>query len=382
MPPTSRPPSRCSARLRKRKSTESELPYSHPITVPAVVSSRSAPTEEWTWEQKLAHFQNLPPILCPASPPPIFAPSETVEQAQRRSRQRIEQMTKRLSNQPLYQARHLLQLASTELKGPFSPGCKYWGTIAPEPKVLLPEDLVSLGQSFPKPVAHTHSQPIGPLQIDIADIPRFSTPSAPGPSSTVITGPSTPFTPPSASRAPTKLIPSKTNSGRELVPIDFDPPSPNRSPTPTPSLPPSRMGSQALSGSRPPETPGSASRRLFILNLQQASQASSVRSRRTRPRISRGLKILPSVGPPLVARERVANPDRAESRDQSPLSRFSQRGTKSNPGSQRAGPSRQQSQAPIASQQETAETYTYNSEFSVERHIDEIGRFMEDDIGG
>ncbi|EUC60459.1 hypothetical protein RSOL_345370 [Rhizoctonia solani AG-3 Rhs1AP] len=380
MPSASRPPSRCSSKLKRKQNAAPELPYSRPIAAPSVVSSRALTQPEWTWDEKLAHFNTLPRILCPASPPPTFGPSETVEQARRRSRQRIEQMTKRLADLPLYQARHILHLASTELKGPFNPGCKYWGTIAPEPEALSPEDLDRVGRSIQKPTPYKPPRDTRALQINIVDPPRFSTPSAP--SSTVITGPSTPFTPPSATRVATQLLPSKSSAGRELGPIDYDRPSPTRSPTPAPSLPRSRMGSQVISGSRPPETPASASQRAFIMNLQQASRASSVRSRRSRTRSARGLKILASVGPP--AFDRTLNHDRTESRDQSPLSRFSQRKpngatAKSKASSQLPGPSNQNSPAPI-SEQESPETYTYNSEFSVERHIDEIGQFMEADI--
>ncbi|CAE6445198.1 unnamed protein product [Rhizoctonia solani] len=377
MPSASCPPSRCSSRRKGKRKADPDHPYSRPIVAPGVVSSRGLPPPEWTWEEKLAHFNTLPRILCPASPPPTFGPSETVEQARRRSRQRIERMTNRLAGLPLYQARHVLHLASTELKGPFNPGCKYWGTVAPEPEALSPEDLDRVGRSIQKPTPYKPPRNTEALQIDIGDPPRFSTPSAPGPSSTVITGPSTPFTPPSATRR-IELLPSKASVGRELGPIDYDRPSPTRSPTPAPSLPPSRMGSQAISGSRP-ETPASASQRAFIMNLQQASRASSARSRRSRTRSARGLKILASVGPP--AFDRTMNRDRAESRDQSPLLRFSQREAtaKSNRSSQLPGPSKQNSPVPI-SQQESPETYTYNSEFSVERHIDEIGQFMEADI--
>ncbi|CAE7100867.1 unnamed protein product [Rhizoctonia solani] len=388
MPPVSHAPSRSSSRLKRKRAVDAGLPFSLPI---GVGSSRPTVKQEWTWEEKLAYFRTLPRILCPASPPPTFGPDETVKQARRRSRQRIERMTKRLADRPLFQARHLLHLASAELKGPFSPGCKYWGTEARGPGKLTPEDLAPLGLPIKMPTPYKPPRGIGALQIDIGEPPRFSTPSAPGPSSTIITGPPTPFTPPSATRAPIDLVRHKTSVGRELASIDFDPSSPIRSPTPTPSLPPSRMGSQAISGSRPPETPGSASQRSFILNLQQASRASSTRSRRVRPRTSRGLRILPSVGPPAVGR--AMDHDRAESRDQSPLLRFSQRGANAantglNLASQSPESSKQKMSAPVfqqetippISQQETPETYTYNSEFSVERHIEEIGRFMEEDI--
>ncbi|CAE6408870.1 unnamed protein product [Rhizoctonia solani] len=382
MHPSSRPPSRPPSRPKRKHIVDPERPYARQITPPGAPRSRPPPKEEWTWEEKLTYFRTLPPVLCPASPPPIFG-SETVEQARRRSRQRIARMTKRLSSLPLYQARHLVHLASTELKGPFSPGCKYWGTSVPEPEPLTAEDLATIAHRIEKPTPYKPPRAVSAIQIETADPPRFSTPSAPGPSSTVITGPSTPFTPPSATKAQVDLLPAKATAGRELVPIDYDRQSPARSPTPTPSLPPSRMGSQAISGSRPPETPIMASQRTFIMNLQQASRASSTRSRMSRPRPSRGLKILPSNSQ--LALDRVINHDRAYSRDQSPLLRYSQRDAngaiaRSNPLSQLPVPPKQETPAPI-SQQESPETYTFNSEFSVERHIDEIGRFMEEDIG-
>ncbi|KAJ1309338.1 hypothetical protein OPQ81_006118 [Rhizoctonia solani] len=356
----SRPPSISSSRFQGKQRVDPDLSYSHPIAPPA-------------------YFKTLPPILCPASPPPTFG-SETVEQARRRSRQRIERMTKRLAHLPLYQARHLLHLASTELKGPFSPGCKYWGTSIPQIEPLSPEELESIAQPIEMPTPYKPPRANGALQIEFGDPQRFSTPTAPGPSSTVITGPPTPFTPPSSSRAPMELLPSKASAGRPVGPLDYDRQSPARSPTPTPSLPPSRMGSRA--GSRLPETPVSASQRSFIMNLQ-ASRTPSTRSRRTNPRSSRrGLKILPPSSQAAI--ERAMNIRRPESRDQSPLLRFSQRGAneahgpRTELGSQLQEPSKQE--VPI-SHQASVETYTYNSEFSVERHIDETGKSMGADIG-
>ncbi|KAG8760209.1 hypothetical protein FRC11_000764 [Ceratobasidium sp. 423] len=375
----SRPPSRSSSRHKKKQKVEPDPPYSHPIAPPGVAISRRTATQEWTIAEQAAYFKTLPPILCPASPPPTFG-SETVEQARRRSRQRVERMTKRLANLPLYQARHLVHLACTELKGPFKPGCKYWGTSIPEPEPLTPEELELISRPIEMPVPYRPPRAIGALQIETENPPRFSTPTAAGPSSTATTGPRTPFTPPSASQAPVELLPVKSSVGRPLVAIDYDPPSPARSPTPTPSLPPSRLGS--VSRSRPPETPISTSQQTFIANLQ-ASRASSTRSRRTSSRSRRGLKILPPSSQAAI--DRVMSQNRADSRDQSPLLRYSQRVTngessRSRLETQPEETPKQETPAPIP-QRESAETDTFNSEFSVERHIDEIEKFMESDIG-
>ncbi|CAE6430221.1 unnamed protein product [Rhizoctonia solani] len=375
----SRPPSRSSSRHKKKPKVEPDPPYSHPIAPPGVAISRPTATQEWTIAEQAAYFKTLPPVLCPASPPPTFG-SETVEQARRRSRQRVERMTKRLASLPLYQARHLVHLACTELKGPFKPGCKYWGTSIPEPEPLTPEELELISHPIERPIPYKPPRPIGALQLEIENPPRFSTPSAAGPSSTIITGPPTPFTPPSASQVPIELLPAKASAGRPLAPVDYDPPSPVRSPTPTPSLPPSRLGS--VLGSRPPETPVSTSQRSFIANLE-ASRASSTRSRRTSSRSSRrGLKILPPSSQAAI--DRVMSQKRAESRDQSPLLRYSQRATNGESSRLRSDTPqetpKQETPAPI-SQRESAETYTFNSEFSVERQIEEIGKFIEADIG-
>jgi hypothetical protein len=100
------------------------------MSQPASAPPRPAP-RAWTVQDKIEYFRQLPPILCPASPPPLEHPLMTEDEALSRSRARVERMTKRLASLPLYQARHLINLASTQLKGPFSPGCKYWGMTPP-----------------------------------------------------------------------------------------------------------------------------------------------------------------------------------------------------------------------------------------------------------
>ncbi|KAF8750381.1 hypothetical protein RHS01_09332 [Rhizoctonia solani] len=75
------------------------------------------------------------------------------------------------------------------------------------------------------PSPYAAPRPIGALQVDVGRSMRPSTPNITGPSSTVITGLPTPFTPPSATIAPIELLPSKASAGRPIVPIDYDPPS-------------------------------------------------------------------------------------------------------------------------------------------------------------
>ncbi|KAF8719137.1 hypothetical protein RHS02_09097, partial [Rhizoctonia solani] len=371
MPPVSRR-ARSSLKGKGKQKLDSKLPYSVPVPNSGTSLGRST-RQEWTWQEKLNYFRSLPPVLCPASPPPLFSALDTVEEARRRSRERIERMTRRLENLPLYQARNLIHLVSTELKGPFSPGCKHWGAHIPKAKPISEKQLMVIATPIEAPSPYAAPRPIGALQVDIGGSMRPSTPNIPGPSSTVITGPPTPFTPPSATIAPIELLPSKASAGRPIVPIDYDPPSPARSPTPTPSLPPSRMGSQ-----RPSATPVPASQRAFLSNLAQASRASSVLSRRTRPRPSRGLKIMSSTNQQVL--DRALSQYRPESRDQSPLSRFSQR--------QINGATPRMNQLPEVqrvalenlkspSRQESADTYNYNTQFDIERNIQAIGKFME-----
>ncbi|CEL64075.1 hypothetical protein RSOLAG1IB_11059 [Rhizoctonia solani AG-1 IB] len=358
----------------KRNST---LPYSRSIPPPGT-SSHAQASQDWTWQEKIDYFRSLPPVLCPASPPPVFSPLETVEEARYQSRQRIERMARRLEKLPFYQARHVIHMVSADLKGPFGSGSKYWGAYTPETNAIPEEDLIAIGTPVQAPPRNIFPRPAAP-HIETKDHLRSNAATAPSPSlavptepSTTATEPSTPVTPPSATIAPIELLPSKASAGRPMAPIDYDNPSPAGSPTPAPSLPPSRMGSQ-----RPSLTPAPGSQRAFLSNLTQASRASSTCSRRTRSRPSGGLKILPSSSQPAL--DQMMSQDRPESRAQSPWVRPNQRNVNGTaPIMNRSGPVPLTRPTPAPfSRREPVESY--NSEFSVERHIEEISPFMGTD---
>ncbi|KAB5588773.1 hypothetical protein CTheo_7791 [Ceratobasidium theobromae] len=355
-------------KARAPPSPSSAFPNAMLSQPPSVPRGRGAP--DHTIREKVKYFQQLPLTLCPASPPPLEHPLMTEEEALHKSRARIERMAERLATLPLYQARHLINLASTQLKGPFRPGCKYWGMTPPVgigPMDDCPVDAVHPPHQQQSVSDFSHQAPehLVPLLVPLR---RTSTSVAPS---------ACPSTPPSAFHVDVKLIPAKTSAGRPLVPVDYDPPSPDRSPTPTPSMPPpSRIGSQVISGSRPPETPVSVSQRTFIHNLQQASaRTSASQHRRSARQVSpRGLKIL-SKGQPskhAVSVRRPRSRGSTASRGSSPLVQVSKVALK---GSQMPPRPPQGT----LSQRESSEEY-YNSQFNFDRQFQDITRFMEDDL--
>jgi hypothetical protein len=84
-----------------------------------------------TMRDKRRCFRERDAIMCPASPPIPEDPLVSEEESLRRSQERIEKMSQRLANIPLYQARYAINLACTQLIGPFGEGCRYWGTTHP-----------------------------------------------------------------------------------------------------------------------------------------------------------------------------------------------------------------------------------------------------------
>lgn len=368
-----------------------------------------AASSAWTIHDKIHWFRQLPPILCPASPPPLENPLMTEEEAANRSRERIERMTKRLASLPLYQARHLIDLTSTQLKGPFSQGSKYWGmappvtnssrnhdlgikTPASSPQAKFPPLKPQTQNPPPKPSFNPPRKSVPPSGQSSPPSPRNTAPSEPGPpppdsSSTVISGPVSPATPPPSDRVDVDLVPAKTSTGRPLVPIDYDKSSPARSPTPTPSMPPpSRIGSQMVTTSRPPETP--ASQRTLMEELQQVSALASGSQVRqlAKSRSPRGLRIFPTPSQPRPKHSTPAlRPNRrrpSEPRDSDLRIRLSQMPDETTLGPLTASqipPRFSQDIAP--SQRESSGEEFYDSQLDFDNQLQDITRFIEDDIG-
>ncbi|KAG9098390.1 hypothetical protein FS749_003922 [Ceratobasidium sp. UAMH 11750] len=310
---------------------------------------------------KLRCFREREPILCPASPPTPEISLLSEEEYYRRSQERIDAMARRLSSLPMCQARYMIDLACTQLEGPFKEGCRYWGTGTPV--AIAPTD-ISLNNAGPFPAASRPMPPPLPVLPPVAGLP--STPQA-------------------VRSVAVDLVPTKSSVGRILMPADAEVLLSARSPTPTPARPPpssqvarssqAPRQSHGLSQSAstyPPETPKSQLTH-SIPELPARALGSVVRCP---SQVTRGPQIFPRHSTPIQLGS--MGEDEPPSRDPSPLLRFSQR----TPSQiQKASSQRPRfSPSKILSQHESSGDDFFDSQVNLDRQFRDITDFMEDDI--
>lgn len=124
----SRKRSSFSGKPQARNSFLAKPPITRPDLKPQPISTVPSLT---TMRDKLQCFSEREPIMCPSSPPIPEKTDMSEEESIKRSRQRIAAMSKRMSELPLCRVRCSVNLASTQLRGPFNEGCRYWGTAPP-----------------------------------------------------------------------------------------------------------------------------------------------------------------------------------------------------------------------------------------------------------
>ncbi|KAG9086682.1 hypothetical protein FRC06_002982 [Ceratobasidium sp. 370] len=324
---------------------------------------------------KLRCFREREPILCPASPPTPEHSLLSEEELHRKSQERIDAMAQRLSSLPMCQARYMINLACTQLEGPFKEGCRYWGTGTPV--AIAPTDisLNNAGPIGPRPPPRKPS----PLP-ELMNPPPFL-PPAPG----------LPSTPQAVRSVDVDLLPARTSVGRMLMPADAEALLSARSPTPTPARPP--PSSQAARSSQAPRqsyTPGLSRTASTYLpetpksQLTQSAPEPPARAlgsvvRRT-SLMARGPQIFPKHSTPMRQPGSMGE-DEPLSRESSPLLRFSQR----EPSQiRKASPSRRQfsrfSPSKILSQHESSGDDFFDSQVNLDRQFRDITDFIEGDI--
>ncbi|KAG8740378.1 hypothetical protein FRC10_004387 [Ceratobasidium sp. 414] len=332
---------------------------------------------------KLRCFREREPILCPASPPTPEISLLSEEEFYRKSQERIDTMAQRLSNLPMCQARYMIDLACTQLQGPFKEGCRYWGTGTPV--AMSPTD-ISLnnagpvpGTSRPIPRARKPSPP--PELMDPGLPPLPSLPPVPGP----------PSTPQAVRSVEVDLVPTRASVGRMLMSTDAEVLLSARSPTPTPARPPPfsqatrysqaprqlrATGLSQIASTYPPETPKS--------QLTQSIPGPPARTLgsavRCPSQMARGPQIFPRHSTPMRQPGSMGE-DEPLTRESSPLLRFSQR----EPSQvQKATPSHRQlprfSPSKILSQHESSGDDFFDSQVNLDRQFRDITDFIEGDI--
>ncbi|QRW00985.1 hypothetical protein RhiJN_29003 [Ceratobasidium sp. AG-Ba] len=331
--------------------------------------------------EKLRCLREREPVMCPPSPPIPEITLLNEEEYYRRSRERVDAMTQRLANLPLYQARCMINLSCTQLRGPFEPGSRYWGMGAPIS--LAPTD-IALNNAGPVPeMSRAEPRREAPPLPDISNAPLLPFPFPPP-------APGFPATPQGVRAVNIELLPSKTSVGRPIMPPDADILNSTRSPTPTPLVP--RPGSQVPRSSQaprasqvptalfhsgdptnPPETPKAP--------LNQTSSVPPARPHESalrQPRLSStSAQIFPRHSTP--ARPPGYVGEDSPSRETSPLFRFSQREPTQIP---KPSPSRPPRFSPskILSQHIGSSGDEFESQLNVDRQLQDITDFMEEDI--
>ncbi|KAG8727622.1 hypothetical protein FRC12_022358 [Ceratobasidium sp. 428] len=377
--------------LRKQNSNNALAhPDSHPAgniasgssltRVDQATQAQTAPS----MREKLRCFREREPVLCPASPPTPELTLLSEEEYRKKSQERIDAMAQRLSSVPLYQARCMINLACTQLEGPFKEGCRFWGTGIPI--AMAPTDL-ALNNAGPVPdtpqgMPPPPRRPSPPSNTADPPLIRFSfPPPAPG----------VPSTPLAVRSLDVELVPAKTSVGRTLIPADAEVLHDARSPTPTPARPPassqvprssqfpapsqsSRLSQTAIIAF-PPETPKSHCA-LPVPELLGHPLASV--ARRPSKLCSQGPQIFPQQSTPIPLGS--LGEDEPLSRETSPLLRFSQREPSQiqKSASQRHPP--RFSPSKILSEHDSSGDDFFNSQLNLDRRFEDIAEFMGDDI--
>ncbi|KAG9124153.1 hypothetical protein FRC07_012641 [Ceratobasidium sp. 392] len=333
---------------------------------------------------KLRCFREREPIMCPPSPPTPELTLLSEKEYQIKSQERIDVMAKRLSSVPLNQARFMVNLACTQLQGPFKEGCRYWG--AAVPVAISPTD-IALNNAGPVP--DTPRGPMPPprrpsLAASIANpssLPFPFPPPAPG----------IPSTPQAARALDIALVPAKTSVGRTLLPPDAESLHDARSPTPTPARPPPSSQvprssqfpgpsetprlSQTASITHPPETPRSQYSQPMPHPPGRALTSAARRPSKLSPR---GPQIFPKQSTPV--RLGSFGDDDPLSRETSPLLRFSQR----DPSQVQKNSSHRHlprfSPSKILSEHESSGDDFFDSQVNLDRRFQDITDFIGDDI--
>ncbi|KAF8595794.1 hypothetical protein BDV93DRAFT_528417 [Ceratobasidium sp. AG-I] len=400
----SRKRSSLSGKSQARNSFHIKTPKIKPDLQPQSTSTVCSLT---TMRDKRQCFLERDVIMCPSSPPIPENLDMSEEESLKRSRERIATISRRMSELPLCRVRCSVNLACTQLRGPFSEGCRYWG-IAPPVKmralnkspVIHPIASTSQSINLPPPSLqpqHVQKRPDVPSHTEyliLSDSPVPHPPILPIP--TISTAPSIsavrsapddlppplPSTPPIHHLVEVQSIPAKTG-------IRGSPPTGNSAPpwvrtvsTPSPNLPPPRILSQIPNALHPPETPKSQASQAFP-HPPTRIPSSAIRWS-SRP-ISTGFPTASQTAPKYstpVRRHGSPEDEEPLSRESSPLLRFSQldpsrivMGTPSQrPPLPRFSPDK------ILSQRGSSGDGFFNSQFNFDRELNEISNFMEDDI--
>ncbi|QRW15478.1 hypothetical protein RhiLY_14477 [Ceratobasidium sp. AG-Ba] len=331
--------------------------------------------------EKLRCVREREPVMCPPSPPIPEITLLNEDEYYRRSQQRIDAMTQRLANLPLYQARCMINLACTQLRGPFEPGSRYWGMSTPVS--FAPTD-IALNNAGPVPeISSAEARREAPPLPDISNAPLLPFPFPPP-------APGIPATPQGVRAVDIELLPSKTSGSRPIVPPDADMLNSVRSPTPTPVVP--RPASQVPRSSQAPrmsQVSAIIPQSTNSSNRPETPKAQLTRAPTEPPARPHGSALrqprLSPTGPQIFPRHSTpARPpgyvgEDSPSRETSPLFRFSQREPTQIPKSSPSRPPRF-SPSKILSQHDGSSGDEFESQLHVDRQLQDITEFIQEDI--